>query len=146
MDGWIPFLPFGEEKTEEIGEEVGSRERGETGKEQDGERRCRLKVDWEVSNVPGKPGSDSSWATHQLCDLDGSLPDLSRPLFHHLQNGNNNIYLRGLLWDEMKRCAYSALSWPLGWDHTGGFSSFPSPRVNTSIVAERPHLPPLQLC
>lgn len=36
MDGWIPFLPFGKEKTEEIGEEVGSRERGETGKEQDG--------------------------------------------------------------------------------------------------------------
>lgn len=60
-----------------------------------------LKV--EVSRVPGKPGSDSSWATDQLCDLGGPMSDLSRPVFHHLQNGNNNTFLTGLLWDEMKK-------------------------------------------
>lgn len=55
------------------------------------------------------------------------MPDLSRPLFHHLQNGTDNLDFIELSWGKMKRCAYSALSWGLGWDCVRGSPYLPHP-------------------
>lgn len=63
------------------------------------------------------------------------MPDLSRPSFRHLQNGAENPDLRELLWGKMKRRAYSALSWGLGWDCIRGPLTSLTLTVNTSIVA-----------
>lgn len=99
--GWISFFPFKEEETET----GGWGKIGEQGKNWEGREGMGSKWIGEPAGYQAKLGQ-----TDQLCELRGPTPDISRPLLHHLQKGNNHADLIGLLWGEMRKCACSP--WP----------------------------------